>query len=81
MGGDRRRSTSDLLVLLIAATVCGSVFLSVLVTAVLAFTQPDEDHPGAVTLVADSLQMLMSLLAGFLAGRSNSRRDDDADDD
>jgi uncharacterized membrane protein YccC len=66
------RSTSDLLVLVIAATICASVLMSGAVVAFLAITQPEHDHPAAVALVSDTLQMLVSLLAGFIAGRTEA---------
>ena len=68
----RDRTTSDLLVLLIAGTICGSIFLAVVVLVITSLMAPEQDHPGAVALVSDTLQMLVSLLAGFIAGRTES---------
>jgi hypothetical protein len=68
----RNRSTSDLLVLMIAGTICFSVLSFGAIVAYLAIAQPEESHSSAVLLVTDTLQMLVSLLAGFIAGRTEA---------
>lgn len=66
----RDRSTGELLVLLIAATVCGYVVVSVVLTIVLAiFT--DKDITGAARNIADVINTMIGLLAGFLVGKGD----------
>lgn len=66
----RDRPTTDLLLLMIAGTVCFAVVSSVVVVLVLQFVQPE--NKGGFAAVADVVNTLISLLAGFLAGRSES---------
>ena len=65
------RTTSDQLVLLIAGTICSCVLVGAIALVVATFVQ-EGDHPGAVALVSDTIGMLTSLLAGFIAGRTES---------
>jgi hypothetical protein len=64
------RSTGDTLILMIAGTVCVSVLLSVLTVVVLQFIQPD--NKGGFAAIADVINTLISLMAGFLAGRTDA---------
>lgn len=66
----KQRPTADLLILIIAGTICFSVLMYGLVVSVLVFAQPDKDHSEAVTLLSNTFQMLIGLLAGFVAGRT-----------
>jgi hypothetical protein len=79
----RDRSTGDLLVLFIGGTICVCVLIGAVGLIIQSFIS-DVDHPGAATLVGDTLVALTSLLAGFIAGRSDggsrSRKDEDKDD-
>jgi hypothetical protein len=68
----RDRSTGDLLVLLIAGTICMSVMFGVITLTVLSFLSPADEHPAATAVVSDAIQMLVALLAGFLAGRTDT---------
>jgi len=76
----RDRSTGDLLVLLIGGTICISVLIGA-VGLIWASLSGDAENPGAAALVGDTLVALTSLLAGFIAGRSDpgsrSRRGDE----
>ena len=69
----KRRSTSDLLVLMIAATICCSVVVATAVIGILSFAQPEKNHSAASVALADALQLLTGLLAGFIAGRTTER--------
>jgi hypothetical protein len=64
------RSTADILILTITGTICASVLLYGLAVAILVFVQPEKDHSEAVTLLSDTFQLLIGLLAGFVAGRT-----------
>jgi uncharacterized membrane protein len=67
-----KRSTGDLLVLMIAFTICFSVLASGAAIVIAGILNPDSPHTAGVSLVTNVLQMLISLLAGFLAGRTDS---------
>lgn len=73
-GWIKERSTADLLVLLISSTICISTFLYGAVVSVLVFVQPQKDHSEAVTLLSNTFQMLIGLLAGFIAGRNEKQK-------
>jgi hypothetical protein len=66
------RSTGDLLVMIIAITVCGFVFSTEIAIVVLAFTNPAFDTSAAGRVVSDLINTLLGLLAGFLAGRTDN---------
>lgn len=68
----RDRPTKDLLVLLVGVTICLAVVLEVATLVALSLLDPETEHESATTLVADTLQLLIALLAGFLAGRRDS---------
>lgn len=63
-----QRPTIDLVLLLIAGTVCAVVLGSTLVVLIKQFTDPE--GPTGFQAIADVVNTLISLLAGFLAGRS-----------
>ena len=63
------RPTSEILILIITCTVVGYIFLSmVILTCLIFFT--DIDPTGVARNLADIINTLIGLLAGFLAGRS-----------
>ncbi len=66
------RSTGDLLILIIAVTICFAVLASGAWLAVLALTQPERDVSAGFSAVADVVNTLIGLLAGFLAGRTDA---------
>lgn len=74
----RERTTADLLVLIVAGTVCGAVAFTLVAVVLLAFFRPEglQGVLGKTTAgVADVVNTLIGLLAGFLAGRTQGRRD------
>jgi hypothetical protein len=68
----RDRSTGDLLVLLIACTICFAVLASGATVAITRITNPDTDVAGATNIISDTINTLIGLLAGFLAGRTDA---------
>lgn len=64
------RSTADMLVLMIAGTVCLSLLGAGAVIAVVAVLYPDRDTTQAAGVVSSGIQTLVGLLAGYLAGRA-----------
>jgi hypothetical protein len=72
MGKVRDRTTGDLLVLMIAGTVCGVVLLVSLSLIVEAWVHPEADTSGASAAIGDVINTLVGLLAGFLAGRTET---------
>jgi hypothetical protein len=68
----RDRPTGDLMVLMIATTVCSSVFVGGAALVILAIVRPDLDTERFARNIADLLNTLIGLLAGFLAGRTDA---------
>jgi hypothetical protein len=74
----RDRDTGDLLVLIVAGTICGVVIFTAVGSFAFKLLNPDADINKTFVLVADILNTLIGLLAGFLAGRAEvgaKRRD------
>lgn len=67
-----RRTTGDLLILIISMTVCGAVLLGTLVLGAIAIVQPGTDTSAGAATIAGVLNVLIGLLAGFLAGRTDT---------
>jgi hypothetical protein len=70
--GIRDRPTGDLMVLMVATTVCGSVIVGGAAIIVITLVKPSVDITNAARNVADLLNTLIGLLAGFLAGRTDA---------
>lgn len=70
----RERSVGEILVLMIAGTVCFSVLASGALVAVLSFFRPETDVTLWVTRVTSIVNTLIGLLAGFLAGRTEAEQ-------
>jgi hypothetical protein len=68
------RSTTDLLILMIAGTICFAVLSAGAAVAVVEIRDPDADTSTAANAISDILNTLIGLLAGFLAGRTQSLR-------
>ena len=66
----RQRSTGELLVLIVAGTVCGYVMVTGTVAIVLVFVHPEIDFSRLAGSLSDIINTLIGLMAGFLAGKS-----------
>lgn len=71
--GLTNRSTTDLLILMIAATICFSVLAAGATIGIIEIRNPDKDTTKAVGAVSDVINTLIGLLAGFLAGRTQGQ--------
>ena len=74
------RPTGEILVLMIAGTICGAVVIGMFSIIVLAIIHPGYDYNGGARTVADLLATMVGLLAGYLAGKSTTifRKDEDS---
>ncbi len=68
----RDRTTGDLLVLMVAATVCTSVVLGGASLVLIELWDPDQDTEAGLRTVTGIINTLIGLLAGFLAGRTGA---------
>jgi hypothetical protein len=55
------RTTSDLLVLMIAGTICIAVLTSTVFLVVTSLVSPEDQHAAASAVVSDTIQMLVWL--------------------
>jgi hypothetical protein len=68
----RDRSTTDILILLIASTICLSVVAAGATIAIAKLVNPETDTSTATNILSDTINTLIGLLAGFLAGRTDA---------
>ena len=73
MAGIRDRPTGELLILMIAGTVCLFVLVFGGVVGVLAISDPTLDLAAASRAVGGIINTLLGLMAGFLVGRGRDR--------
>jgi len=66
------RSTTDILILMVAGTVCFSVLAAGATVGITAIVNPDSDLSPASNAIGDVINTLIGLLAGFLAGRTDA---------
>lgn len=67
-----RRTTGDLLILIISLTVCGTVLLGMILIGAITLAQPGADVSAWAATIAGVINVLIGLLAGFLAGRTDT---------
>jgi len=78
------RPTGEILVIMIAFTICGGVAVGGVGIIVFMFLNPNSETLAATRLIAGVMNTLIGLLAGFLAGATQARnttRDADAPPD
>jgi hypothetical protein len=66
----RDRSVGDLLVLMIAGTICSTVVLGSVSLIAFRIFNPEAGVSPALAALTDIINTLIGLLAGFLAGRT-----------
>jgi hypothetical protein len=66
------RTTGDLLILVIASTVCFSVLASGTALFIVTLVTPERDTTAGFHAVSDVVNTLIGLLAGVLAGRTDA---------
>lgn len=67
----RDRSTGDLLVMMVAGTVCFMVLVTGVTIMIVEIVDAKADTSTAVRQVTGIVNTLIGLLAGFLAGRTD----------
>jgi hypothetical protein len=70
VGSGDKRSTPDLMLLMVCGTVCLVVLGSLAWVTLVELVNPETDTGGAVTVVNNVVSTLVGLLAGYLAGRT-----------
>lgn len=66
------RTTGDLLVIAITATVCFSVLAAGMALFIVTLRLPDRDTTAGFHAISDVVNTLIGLLAGFMAGKTDS---------
>lgn len=74
-GPIRSRSTTDLLILMIAGTICFAVLAAGATIGIIEIKNPGANTSVAYKSIQDVINTLIGLLAGFLAGRTESTRE------
>ena len=68
----RDRPTGDLLVMMVAGTICFTVVSTGVSIIVVEFVNPQQDTAVATRAIVGVVNTLVGLLAGFLAGKTGS---------
>jgi hypothetical protein len=68
------RNTGDVLVILIALTICTVILFTVVAVAVIEIIDPATDTDSVVAILSDVINTLIGVMAGFLAGRTDANR-------
>ena len=66
-----RRTVGETLLLLVTGTICTSIMLTLIAVVIVEAVHPETDTSGAANAIGDLLTALTSLLAGFLAARTD----------
>jgi hypothetical protein len=70
----RRRTTTDLLILMISSTLCLAILIALISVGMVALVHPEIDTSQAANAISGVLSTLVGLLAGFLAGRTQRQQ-------
>ena len=68
----RDRSTGDLLVLMVTATVCLAIFASGVTIVIVEIVNPKTDTTDGLQSITGIINTMIGLIAGFLAGKTGS---------
>jgi hypothetical protein len=66
------RTTGDLLILIISITIAGAVLLGEVGVVIITLIRPGTDTTTAGAAIASVINVLIGLLAGFLAGKTDT---------
>jgi hypothetical protein len=66
------RTTGDLLIMVVASTVCLSVLAAGFALFIVTLMYPERDTSQGFHAISDVVNTLIGLLAGFLAGRTDA---------
>jgi hypothetical protein len=69
------RPTMDILILLVAGTICVTVLISTFSIVIIEVVNPESDTSAAANIISDTINTLIGLLAGFIAGKTSGRGD------
>ena len=81
MGRNSDRSTADLMVLIIATTICVAILLALIGVFTLQLAEPKVDLTHLVGNLNDVINTMIGLMAGYLAGRTERSRLRNRDED
>lgn len=71
-----KRSLGDTLILMLAATICFIIIISVIGVIIIESTSPETNTSNAVSQIGHIINTLIGVLAGFLAGKTQKARED-----
>lgn len=67
------RSTGEIIVLLLAVTICIGIGASTIFLGVIEIIDPSIDTSQPLSVVSDTVNTLIGVMAGFLAGRTEAK--------
>jgi hypothetical protein len=69
------RTTTDVLILLVAGTICFAILATGAAVAALNIARPGVDTSTSQKTISDAVNLLIGILAGFLAGKTQQTQE------